>query len=64
MAGGPAVLSAPLRALANSVGGDVSRLNARAVLKDGKLQTVEAPSAASPVWFVFTGVPAPTMRCT
>jgi hypothetical protein len=56
-AGGPAVLSAPLRALANSMGGDVARLGTRAVLQDGRLCSAEAPSAAPPVWFVFTGVP-------
>ena len=44
-----------MRALANSVGGDVSKLNTRAVLADGKLRSAEAPSVAPPVWFVFTG---------
>lgn len=54
-AGGPTSLAGPLRALANSIGGDVSKLNTRAVLADGQLRSAEAPSVAPPVWFVFTG---------
>jgi hypothetical protein len=49
---------APLRRLANSVGGAVGRLSTRGTLVAGELRSAQAPTATPPVWFVFTGAPA------
>lgn len=49
---------APMRRLANSVGGNVARLSTRGTLVDGELRSAQAPNAAPPVWFVFTGAHA------
>jgi hypothetical protein len=46
---------APLRRLANSVGGNIARLSTRGTLSGGELRSAQAPNAAPPVWFVFTG---------
>lgn len=62
-AGGEKTLVDPLRRLANSVGGNVGRLSTRGTLVDGELRSAQAPSAAPPVWFVFTGEPCPRVDC-